>query len=143
MLGWRMVALGTAVVPTVLTIATGPHSGDYAAIVDRPVDPAVLDAYNTWQSLVSLAVPAFIVAVAWLFRGRARRPVTTAAAALLVLLAIVAVVGGIARDQLPYPLPAVPVAVAWLYAPFFAASAVALWLCRRGAPAAGQPASDT
>lgn len=137
MLGWRLVALGTAVVPTVLTIVTGPHSGNYAGFADRPVDPAVLNAYNSWQSLVEAAVPALIVAVAWLFRGRARRPATTAAAALLVLLAIVAVVGGIARDQLPYPMPAVPVAVAWLYVPCFAASAVALWFCRRSAPATG------
>lgn len=131
------MALGTAIVPAVLTIVTGPHSGDYAGFVDRPADPAELNAYYSWQSLVELAVPALIVAVARLFRGRIRRPAATVAAGLLVLLTVVAVAGAIVRDQLPYPLPALPVAVAWLYVPCFAASAVALWLCRRSAPAAG------
>lgn len=137
MIGWRLAALGAAVAPTVLTIVTGPHSGSYdvSFVSLRRVDPAEVNAYYAWQSLVGLAVPALVVTVAWLCRGRAHRPAATVAAAVLALLAAVAVVGATARGDLPYLLPAVPAAVSWLYVPCFAVSAAALWLCRRS-PAA-------
>jgi hypothetical protein len=67
MIGWRLAALSAAVAPTVLTIVTGPHSGSYDVgfVSLRPVDPAEVNAYYAWQSLVGLAVPALVVTVAW------------------------------------------------------------------------------
>ncbi|BCJ31824.1 hypothetical protein [Actinocatenispora sera] len=130
---WRLVALAAALIPTALAVATGPHSGGYVGFTDRPVDPAELDLYLAWQTLVTMGVPAVIVAVAWLCGGVALRPAATVAAALLAVLSVVAVFGAIARGALPAPVPAVPRVVLWLYVPCFAAAFVALLRCRSAA----------